>query len=315
MIFTQWGPWAAFGSSCTWALGTSVYSRMTRNHTAFAVNLARSLIAFPIFVVSAFVLAGGVGAGLADFRALSLASTVWFLISTIASYGLGDAVFLMSTESLGVPGALAIASSYPMWTAAAGWAFEGQALDAWQALGLVLTLAGVAAVILFAPSTTEEARGSEGIGEVPIARLRARLPLRGVALALLTSIFWALNGYSVFRGGRGLSMSVANSVRMAFAIGMAPLMARILAPGKPMLLPLTAIRGSFWLFVIEAYGGSAMFVYGLCHSPLAIGATLSALAPVISVPFALALGLERFSLGRTAGVALAALGLRLLVAG
>jgi drug/metabolite transporter (DMT)-like permease len=69
------------------------------------------------------------------------------------------------------------------------------------------------------------------------------------------------------------------------------------------------IRANGWVFLIEAYGGSYFYTYGLAHAPLAIGATLSSLAPILSVPVAIALKLEKFSPIRTLGVCLAVLGL------
>jgi drug/metabolite transporter (DMT)-like permease len=90
---------------------------------------------------------------------------------------------------------------------------------------------------------------------------------------------------------------------------------RRIAPGQPILLPASALRRAGWIFVLEAYGGSMVFMYGLANSPLVLGSALTSLAPVISVPVALALGLEKPSFLRTFGVATVVAGLWLLTTG
>ena len=65
--------------------------------------------------------------------------------------------------------------------------------------------------------------------------------------------------------------------------------------------------------VIEAYGGSSIFVYGLSHSELSVGAPLSSLAPLFAVPIGLLLGTERLSVRRLAAIVLTVAGVVLLV--
>ena len=55
------------------------------------------------------------------------------------------------------------------------------------------------------------------------------------------------------------------------------------------------------------------FLYGLSHSSLVLGVTLSSLAPVLSVPIAIALRVERFSIKRTLAIIVVAVGLALLL--
>ena len=310
---TGLGVFCAFLSSVTWAIGSAVYSRLSREHSAFAVNLSRTFVAFPLFLISAFVVSGGVGEGIAALRAVTSSQFGWFTLSMLASYGFGDVLFLLSTRTLGVPGALAIASCYPIWTALAGFLFQGQTLALGQISGLALTVAGVVAVIL-ATEHPAGAGGTEGVGLAGGAPV-AGGPGQGVAiaLALATSVFWSMNSYSVFRAGLSVPMAVCNTIRMGLALGCNVLMGRLFARGRPPALPLRELRRWWWAFLIEAYLGSSVFMYGLAHTSLAAGSTLSSLAPVVSVPVAVAMGLERFSWRRAGGVVAVLLGLRLLM--
>jgi drug/metabolite transporter (DMT)-like permease len=67
-------------------------------------------------------------------------------------------------------------------------------------------------------------------------------------------------------------------------------------------------------FIADALLGSSLYVYGLSHSDLAVGATLSALAPLISVPVAIVVGEESWSASRLAAVVATVGGVVLLVA-
>lgn len=294
------GPTAAFLSSVTWAVAATVYSRLALKTNAFAVNITRALFALPCFLLAA-VLPDGPVRAFEAFRAVPGGNLFWLSMSVLGSYALGDALFFRSTHALGVPGALAIASTYPLWSALAGWLLRGERLGAAGALGLVMVVGGVVAVI--------RARG----GAVAGAR-EGRAA--GVFLALATSMMWALNAYAVSRGGAGVSPPVANTIRMAVVLAVVPLACRVTMGGSAALVvPRAQARRAAWLFVLEGFGGSMLFLIGMTRSPLAIGAALSSLAPVVSVPFVLLSGRERFSLVTTLGVVVVVAGIVLLISG
>lgn len=299
------GPIAAFLSSMTWAIGSSTYSRISRDNSAFAVNFTRAIIALPCFLLAAFIELGPQGT-LDAFARVSFLQLGFYALSMFASYAFGDTLFLWSSQSLGVPGALAISSIFPIWTALAAFFFHGETLNGLQDVGLVATVAGVITVILNEPRTHEGRKHS-----------KASPTTRGVLTAFACSFFWALNSYSVSEAGRGMSAFVGNAIRMMLALPLCGLMSAAfgsLKTSRPgLILPASALRGSVWIFVMEAFGGSFFFVYGLSHSPLALGSALTSLAPVLSVPVALALKVERFSIPRTLGICVVVIGLCLLV--
>ena len=291
------GPLAALASSLTWAVGSSAYSPLSKKYSGLTVNLARASAAFPIFVVL-ITLAGKWG----DFSVITSRETLWLVISIIASYGSGDALFMVSSQSLGVPGALAIASAYPIWSAIAGAVFLGQSLSWVKGAALVTVLAGVILVIV-----SDMRRASD------IAHRRHRV--FGVLMALATSLFWSLNTYANAKVRPEISSFVANSIRMG--VGIFVCSTFILFTQKRGNRRYTVEKADWkkfgWIFGIEGAGGSFFFVYGLTHSSLAVASVLSALAPAMAVPIALFVRRENIPTGKVIGVLLAVVGVIWLV--
>jgi drug/metabolite transporter (DMT)-like permease len=303
------GPICAFGASITWAIGSSGYSRISRGHSPFAVNFARASVALPLFTLAIVIQARG-SPVLAFTHLTSFTSSQfgWLALSIFASYGLGDVFFMWSTRSIGVPAALAIGSTYPLFTAGVGALIQGEALAKQQILGLILSVAGVVTVILAGAQPTPAS--SEGAHAAPSHLTQKSV---GVGLAFATMLMWSLNTVATSRLGKDVDPFLGNTIRMTFALAMSFTFSRVVAPKTEITLPFKLLKKSLPLFVMEAFGGSLLFIYGLSHSPLALGSTLASLSPVLSVPVALALKLEKFSVVRTLGVFLVVLGVWFLL--
>ncbi len=304
------GPVAAFLSAVTWAIGSTNYSKMTRHYRAFDVNFTRAIFALPFFILAGVMTTGGFGDALAAFRGVDRAHFTWLTVSILSSYALGDIFFFMSTASLGVPGALAIASGFPILTALAGAVFDHEMPTLTQWCGLVLAISGMILVILNDPkappkltdeSVTEKARH-------PWLKKRGV----GVVLAGFTAVAWGMNSYAVAKGGEGVNPAIANSIRMFMALFLIATVSGLATRTSVRPMKSVDIRRYGWLFIIEGFMGSYLFVYGLSHSSIMLGSTLASLSPVLAVPIAVSMKLERFSWVRTTAVATVVVGLSLL---
>ena len=299
------GMLAAFLSAGTWAIGVSTYSLLSRSYPAWLVNFTRALISIPLFFTIVCWESGGLGAALHSLVSLSNESLLWFGLSIVMSYALGDVFFLLSTRGIGITGSLAIASTYPLWAVIVNWMIRGDVLGLHKFAGLVLVIGGTILVILSAkaPIIYRSEHEDSVFSKKSV----------GVVLAFLTSCMWAANAYSVYRGGQGVSTSVANTYRMGFALLLCPLLGRFSGKVTRLYLPAHVLKKSLWVFVLEGFGGTFLFMYGLSHAPLAAGTALSSLAPVIAVPVALLSGAEKFSFARSLGVLVVVTGVVLLV--
>ncbi len=291
------GPIAAFLSSCTWAVGSATFSRLSRTYSPFSINFTRALISLPCFLLVFVLISGGVGPAIDSYRALPVERYGWFTLSIFCSYALGDVFFLWSTQRLGITTSLAIASSYPIITALFH-VITGGTVGLLQCMGLACAVGGVIGVILTNHQNSQEKRFGR--------------PAVGVLFAMMTAGFWALNAWSVMRGGDGLDAAQANSIRMTVALVMSSFFSLLIEKRFPRPVPASELKKSGWIFWLESFGGSYLYVYGLSHSSVVVGTTLSSLAPVVVVPVAVLMRIEKFSIKRTAAVALTVLGIFLL---
>src|SRR5690606_17939907 len=149
MNINAWGPLCALLASVTWAVGSSTYSRLAQNHSALSLNFTRAAIPYPVFLfLRLFNLEG--------FLEVRWSTVGWFSLSMLASYGLGDTSFILSSRYLGVPGALAIASIYPVYSMGVEAWLEGRWPESTQIAGLFIVIAGVWLVIFHAPNTQRD---------------------------------------------------------------------------------------------------------------------------------------------------------------
>lgn len=312
---TSLGTIAAFMSSVTWATGVLAYSRLSSSYPAYIINLHRILIGFP----AACLMLTLMGGWQVSLQAMNVSLVGWAVIVVLSSYALGDALFLMATKHIGAPAALAIASIYPLWSALWGALLERQALDFTKLMGVLLIVAGVVAVILSGAKNEDLVPASPVLYEsTSHSKWRKKFwksqRFLGVMLAMFASFGWAMNAIAVAKLGVHLNAMFVNVLRLGIALVLCPVIG-VMMNGKRSfrLISRKAFLPFLPAFAFECICGPFFFVYGLSHASLAIGSTLSSLAPAISVPVAVALGHERFSKLKTSGVCAVAVGTWLLL--
>lgn len=295
MTTSTLGALAALGSSCTWAYASTRYAQASRDVGSFRVNLARASVVLPIY--AAIVLFSR-GAHALDGVTAPRAS--WLVVSVLCSYGAADALFFTAARRLGISTALSIASVYPLWAATAGALVRGEPFGLARAAGTLLCVGGVVALVRLHVTRGDADRKGDALG---------------VLLALVTSFLWAGNSFSIKEASSTGAIDVwqVNVVRYAIAL---TLLAAIVAGSRtppPLPRPARGWPALLPAILADALLGSTIYVYGLAHTDLAIGATLSSLAPLVSVPFAIWLGEERWSAARFAAITATVGGVAILV--
>lgn len=301
------GAAAAFMASVTWSIGSATYSRLSHFYPAHTVNFVRAVIALPIFVaLSAAVALSENRTPLQSVLEIPWNNVSWLVVSNVCSYAFGDILFLASTRMVGIPTALAIASTYPFYAAVFGWVFASEVLSPQKIFGLVVTVSGTILVVLAGRSIAKQSAPSNEVSSESRFRL-------GLVLAFFASLAWSLNSFSSARGSSGINTFDANVVRMGVALFLVPLIG--VAVERRLRLSMTRedTKRFLGIFILESVVGSCFYIYAMSHASLAVAATLTSLAPVLTLPFAVYKGWERFSFRKTVGILCVVLGIWFLV--
>lgn len=289
------GAVAALGTSLSWAYASSRFALAAREVSPMRLNLARVTTTLPALAIAAYL-------SNALIRGVTFQHIAWLTASALCSFVVADSLFLASARRIGVSSALAIGSTYPLWTTLGAAFTGGEHLGVARACGLILCVGGTIAIILLGDDSVE--RGD---------RMTSRSAfMAGIGLAGATSMLWATNAIATREGSTGLSPLTAGWIRASIAMVLLRALVHIAKIGGP------TRPSSGWLRLLPAICvdgvlGSICHTYALSHANLAVGTTLSSLAPLISSPFALWFGVERFSLSKLLAISATVAGVVVVV--
>lgn len=289
------GELAAVTAAIMWAVGSILFGRLGRDGVpAGVMNLGKLLVAGSALALTALWRTGHVVPLDAPVSALALLA-----VSGVVGLTVGDTAYFGSMIALGVPRAILLLSSAPVFAALGGFLWLHERLDGRALGGMLLVFMGIALVVL-----RPDPGRREGLG-------------RGVVLGLIAALGQA--------AGSLLS-------RRAMQVGLDPLAAavgRILVGGVGLYaIALITRDAGGWtraLFqrhtfgriavaaMIGTYCGIWLAQTSLLHArSTGVATTLLATSPVFALPISHVLGQERMTLRSTLGVLLAIGGIALL---
>lgn len=291
------GELAALLTSVVWA-GTSVlFTKATQKVGSIIVNRMRSILAliFLMFLNLAF------NGYLLPFHA-SADRWMWFALSGAIGYALGDVFLFQSFICIGTQRGMLMMSLAPILSAALAWFFFGETLSGIQILGVLITLAGVAWVIMRRRRDTNKQVCS---------------PVQGVMFGLGAATGQAV-GYVLSKQGLadGFSPIAGNSIRMLAAVIVLWGLASIQGKAKLTINTMRENPKVFgWLTMAAFTGpvlGATLSLFALQHTEVGVASTLIALPPVFLLPISWVVFKEKFDWGAVLGTMVAIAGVALL---
>lgn len=186
-----------------WSTTTLFLRTLSTRLDPFLVNGLRAAVGLLIIVPLVFITGS-----LADYQQLTALNLLFLTASVILGGVVGDALYISSLKSLGVSRAFPITNSYPVFTVVFSVLLLGEHITAFTLAGMALVLLGVYLV----------ARPRGRVQTAPLDILPPQQLIRGVSLALITSILWGLSSTLVALGLQGANSFVANSVRVPVVV-------------------------------------------------------------------------------------------------
>jgi drug/metabolite transporter (DMT)-like permease len=289
------GEFAALLTAFLWSGTSIVFTEATMRVGAIMVNITRMIMALCLLGISIPLL--GLSIELSHTQILYLA------YSGIVGLVLGDTFLFQAFKDVGARIGMLLMSLVPAMTAMLAWAFLGESLSLQSIAGMLVTMIGIALVIL------ERQPPTAGV---------ERNMLRGVLLGVLAALGQAtgLILAKVALNEAPIHGLVATIVRIAAAVVIfLPLAAamkwyrnpfRIYAHDKK-ALGYTAVGA-----IIGPYLGITFSLVAIAYTKVAIATTIMALPPIIMLPMLRWVYKEHITPRAVAGALLAVAGIALL---
>jgi len=291
------GEIAGLLTSVAWS-GTSVlFTKATQQVGSIVVNRIRVLLALAFLMLLNLVFYGYLlptGAGLERW--------LWFGLSGAIGYALGDVFLFQSFLCIGAQRGMLMMSLAPLMSAALAWIFFDETLTALQLLGVLVTLAGVALVILRRRNAASHASCSPAQGA-----------LFGLGAAASQAVGYVLSKQGLVGDFPPLA---GNSIRMLAAVLALWVLASLQGKVRETFRSVQARRDVLtWLALAAFTGpvlGATLSLYALQNTQVGIASTLIALPPVFLLPVSWLVFKEKFDWGAVIGTLTAIGGVAIL---
>jgi drug/metabolite transporter (DMT)-like permease len=292
------GEIAALAAALIWAIASIAFTKLGRRLSPMALNLSKGLIS--IGLIGLTLVLRGAGLPVASGSGVGL-----LLLSGAIGIGLGDTAYFESLNSIGARRGLLLESLAPPLTALLALLFLQERLSSAAWLGIGLTVAGVAWVIV------------ERSPDLAIAHYR---PVRGVVFGLIAALGQA-SGAVLSRAALSttdISPLWGTLIRLVagllvLLLWLAFKLPKFRSVGKEM----GQLRSPRFFGIVAATAFASTFLgiwlqqTALKFAPAGIAQSLLATSPLFVIPIAVALG-DRVSFRAVLGVLVAIAGIWLL---
>lgn len=307
------GQLAGLGTALCWVFTSFLFAAASRSIGSGAVNLLRTLFALLLLLPLNALLLGE------WWPNASSASLAWLAASGIVGLALGDQFLFAALVDLGPRLATLLMTLAPAIAAVVAWWLLGEVLSAVAVAGMLTTLGGIAWVVRERPAA----------GDRPLRatspQARARGLLLGVLAAAGQGVGYAFAKTGMVAGveaGAGVDPLAAQLIRIS-AAAIALLAAwmlfgprRWLVGGdwrsRPPQLSRRAIGAIAGGTLLGPVGGVWLSLIAVRQLEAGVAATLTAISPVLVLPFARVIDKERITLRAAAGAAVAIAGVAIL---
>jgi drug/metabolite transporter (DMT)-like permease len=296
------GELAALGTSVCWSFTSVFFTLAGRVVGSGAVNRIRLLLAIAFLAVSHVVLYGElVPLGAAPERWL------WLGLSGIVGLVIGDAFLFQAFVWIGPRLSMLLMALVPVISTLLAWLFLGEVLNGTQILAIVVTVGGVAWVILDRSGDGSVFRPEKGY---LVGILFGLAGATGQAVGLIMAKKGLAGEFSALSGTL-IRMIVATFVLWAITVlqGHARETFRKARENRPALRHI--VGGAFF----GPFLGVSFSLVAVQATEVGIASTLMSLAPVFLLPISRTVFGERFSWRAIAGTLIAILGVTLLLSG
>lgn len=296
MLTSHIGEIAALITAFCWTISASAFEAAGKKVGSLSVNLIRLVFAL-LFISSYNFFAKGM------LLPIDASSTNWFWLtfSGLIGFVVGDLFLFQAYVVVGSRISMLIMSTVPPLTTIAGFIILGERITLLDAIGMLITMSGIALVI-FTKGTEEK-------------KISFSQPLKGLVYAFLGACGQAL-GLVLSKFGMGsYDPFQATQIRiMAGIIGFLVVLTALKSWEK-FFLALKNANAMKFIATGSVFGpflGVSLSLLAVQHAPTGVVSTITSLTPVLIIPISILLFKEKVFLREVLGAFISLVGVTLL---
>ena len=289
------GELAALLTAVFWTVTALSFEAASRRIGSMVVNLWRLIIGFTFLTIFVYFYRG-------SLLPLDATPRAWFYLSLSGLIGFvfGDLCLFQAFVVVGARISMLMMALAPPMTAFIGWMVLGETLSWKSWVGMILTMAGIALVVL-KRHTAEESNGGR-------RKVKFNYPLWGILLGLGGALGQAAGLVFSKVGMQGYDSFASTQIRVIAGITGFSLLFFIMRLWKDAFRALTYRKPMLQLTLGAFFGpflGVSFSLIAIKYADTGIAATIMALVPVLIIPPSMIIYKEKVTLKEAAGAILA----------
>lgn len=292
------GEWAALLTAVFWTITALAFEAASRKIGSMVVNLLRLLVGFCFLTLFVFFYRGSL---------LPLDATphawLYLTLSGLIGFVFGDLCLFQAFVVVGARISMLLMALAPPMTALIGWMVLGETLSSKSWIGMILTISGIALVVL-KRHTAEESNGG-------FRKVKFTYPLWGILLGLGGAAGQAIGLVLSKVGMQGYDSFASTQIRVIAGIAGFAFLFTVMGFWKHAFLALSKRKPMLQLSLGAVFGpflGVSFSLIAIKYADTGIAATIMALVPVLIIPPSVILYKEKVTFKEVGGAILAVAG-------
>ncbi len=302
MDITYIGELAAFGTALCWTIGSQFFEAAGKRVGSLSVNLIRLIFAFVLFCILSFFTQG-------SLFPVDFSSHAWFWLglSGIIGFAIGDLFLFRAFVEIGPRISMLIMTLAAPTSALLGLLFLNEKYLLTQWIGMVFTLLGVSWVILERSTSSNKKRKVRIITKNGI--IYAFLGMIGQATGYILSKYGMMTNEGYLNPFSATQIRViSGTIGFIIIISFNRSWPNVFTASKNRSAMGFMFGGAF----LGPFLGVSLSLLALHYITAGVASTITAIVPILIIPFAMLIGKEHVSMRAFIGAFIAVAGVFIL---
>lgn len=302
MIQEHLGELAALCTAVFWSVTSMSFEAAGKRIGSLQVNLIRLYIAFIIYTVYLWIVRG-----LPFPTDATRSAWIWLSLSGLVGFAIGDLLLFQAFVVVGARISMLMMALVPIFTALSGWMILGETLTPRDLLGMIMTVTGVALVII-----------KNELPELESGRrkkLKFSYPAGGILLGLGGAIGQSVGLVLSKFGMKDYNAFAASQIRVLAGLVGFTVIFFVMRRWKRVKQAFKVPKGLMFTAIGSVFGpflGVSFSLLAVQHANAGVAATIMSIVPILLIPPAVLFFKEKVSVKEIIGSFIAIGGVALL---